>query len=117
MPYAGILESLLAQVPGSVAAALVDAQGELVVGAGGMDDRQRLIGAYEGIALTVAARAARRTGAGAVRSLAWRHEAGTVLLVPLHDGYYLVLSLEPQALVALALRRCEEARLRLNAEI
>ncbi len=117
MPYAGILESLLGQVPGSVAAALVDAQGELVVGAGGMDDRQRLIGAYEGIALTIAERTARRAGSGEVRSLAWRHEGGSVLLVTLHDGYYLVLSLEPQALVALALRRCEEARLRLNAEI
>jgi len=102
MPYRSILEALIAAVPGSRAALLLDVQGEVVVGAGELDERHRLIGAYQGIALGMASRTAARFEAGGVESLAWRHEGGSVLLGTLKDGYYLVLSLGPQAIIALA---------------
>jgi predicted regulator of Ras-like GTPase activity (Roadblock/LC7/MglB family) len=117
MPYRKILENLLARVPGSRTALLLDAQGEVVVGAGELDERHRLIGAYQGIALGMASRTAGRFDTGAVRSLAWRHEEGAVLLATLREGYYLVLSLGPGALVPLATRHCEEARERLDREL
>ncbi len=117
MPYLSILDALLARVPGSLAALLLDAQGEVVVGSGQVDERHRLIGAYQGIALGMAARAAERFDAGAVRSLAWRHQGGTLLIQPLRDGYFLLLSLGPRSVVGLAQRRCEEARSKLDAEI
>jgi predicted regulator of Ras-like GTPase activity (Roadblock/LC7/MglB family) len=117
MPYRRILEALLAAVPGSHAALLLDVQGEVVVGAGELDERHRLIGAYQGIALGMASRTAARFEAGRVESLAWRHEGGSVFLATLKDGYYLVLSLGPQAIVAVARRRCDQARARLNREI
>ena len=117
MPYRRILEDLLARVPGSLTALLLDAQGEVVVGAGDLGERQRLIGAYQGIALGMAVRTAGRFDTGAVRRLAWRHEGGAVMLSTLRDGYYLVLSIGPQGLVALAQRHCEDARLRLDEEI
>jgi predicted regulator of Ras-like GTPase activity (Roadblock/LC7/MglB family) len=117
MPYRGILEALLAAVPGSLAALLLDAQGEVVVGAGALDERHRLIGAYQGIALGMASRTAARFDAGGVESLAWRHESGSVLLATLREGYYLVLSLGPQAILALARWQCGLARERLNREI
>jgi predicted regulator of Ras-like GTPase activity (Roadblock/LC7/MglB family) len=117
MPYRSILEALIAAVPGSRAALLLDVQGEVVVGAGELDERHRLIGAYQGIALGMASRTAARFEAGGVESLAWRHEGGSVLLGTLKDGYYLVLSLGPQAIIALARRHCDEARVRLNREI
>ena len=56
MPYRRILEKLLTKVRGSIAALLLDAQGELVVGAGALDEKQRLIGAYAGISLGMALR-------------------------------------------------------------
>jgi predicted regulator of Ras-like GTPase activity (Roadblock/LC7/MglB family) len=117
MPYRRILDALLADVPGSLAALLLDAQGEVVVGAGALDDRQRLIGAYQGIALGMASRTAARFDAGGVESLTWRHEGGSVLLTTLREGYYLVLSLGPRAVLALARRHSDEARGRLNREI
>jgi predicted regulator of Ras-like GTPase activity (Roadblock/LC7/MglB family) len=117
MPYRRILETLLADVPGSLAALLLDAQGEVVVGAGALDDRQRLIGAYQGIALGMASRTAARFDAGGVESLTGRHEGGSVLLTTLREGYYLVLSLGPRAVLALARRHSDEARGRLNREI
>lgn len=117
MPYRRILETLLARVAGARTALLLDVQGEVVVGAGDLDERQRLIGAYQGIALGMASRTAGRFDAGQVRSLLWRHDGGSVVLATLRDGYYLVVSLGPEALPAVAARHCDEARARLSEEI
>ncbi len=117
MPYRGILDDLVARVAGARSALLLDVQGEVVVGAGDLNERQRLIGAYQGIALGMASRIAGRFGAGEIRPLGWRHDGGSVLLATLRDGYYLVLSLGPEALTAVAAHRCEEARARLDEEL
>ena len=117
MPYRGILEALVAHVAGARTALLLDAQGEVVVGAGDLGERQRLIGAYQGIALGMATRTAERYEAGGVRSLVWRHDGGTVILTTLKDGYYIVLSLGRESLPAAAVRHCEDARARLEQEI
>ena len=117
MPYRRILEQLLARVAGARTALLLDTQGEVVVGAGDLDERQRLIGAYQGIALGMASRTAGRFDAGEVRSLLWRHDGGSVVLSTLKDGYYLVVSLGREALPAAAIRCCEDARARLDAEM
>jgi len=117
LPYRRILEALLARVAGAQSALLLDVQGEVVVGAGHLDERQRLIGAYQGISLGMVSRAAQRVGIGEVKSLVSRHERGSVVLATLKDGYYLVVSLGPRALVARAVRQCEEARHKLNQEI
>ncbi len=117
MPYRRILEALVARVHGARTALLLDAQGEVVVGAGDLGERQRLIGAYQGIALGMATRTAERYEAGGVRSLLWRHDGGTVILTTLKDGYYLVVSLGRESLPGAAVRHCEDARARLEREI
>jgi predicted regulator of Ras-like GTPase activity (Roadblock/LC7/MglB family) len=117
VPYRRILEQLLTRIAGARTALLLDAQGEVVVGAGELDERQRLIGAYQGIALGMATRTAGRFDAGEVRSLVWRHDGGSVVLATLKDGYYIVVSLGPEALLAVAARHCEEVRSRLDEEI
>lgn len=117
MPYRRILETLLGRIAGARTALLLDAQGEVVVGAGDLGERQRLIGAYQGITLGMVARTAGRFDAGNVRSLVSRHDRGAVVLTTLKDGYYLVVSLGPECLPAAAIRHCEEACLRLDQEI
>lgn len=117
MPYRRILEALLAKIAGARTALLLDAQGEVVVGAGDLDERQRLIGAYQGITLGMVARASHRVGGGEVKALVSRHEGGAVVLATLKDGYYLVVSLGAEALPAVALRHCEDARQKLDQEI
>ena len=104
-------------MPGSQTALLLDAQGEVVVGAGDLDERHRLIGAYQGIALGMVSRTASRFGIGGIDTLVWRHADGSVILGTLRDGYYLVLSLGVRAPAALARHRCERTRDRLNQEI
>ena len=117
MPYRRILETLLARVAGARTALLLDVQGEVVVGAGDLGERQRLIGAYQGILLGMASRTAGRFGAGDIRSLVWRHDGGSVVLTTLKDGYYLVVSLDRRGLPAVAARHCQAARVRLDEEI
>jgi len=117
LPYRNIVESLLARIAGARTALLLDAQGEVVVGAGDLGERQRLIGAYQGIALGMASRTADRLDTGDVRSLVWRHDGGTVVLTTIKDGYYLVVSLGREVLPAVAARHCEDARDRLDVEI
>jgi predicted regulator of Ras-like GTPase activity (Roadblock/LC7/MglB family) len=117
LPYLLLLRRLLAAVTGSQAALLLDAQGEVVVEAGATDDRQRLIGAYQGIALSAATRTTSRYEIGTIDHLSCRYTWGTVILRPLKDGYYLVVSLGPQALLGRAIFHSALAQEGLNAEL
>jgi predicted regulator of Ras-like GTPase activity (Roadblock/LC7/MglB family) len=117
LPYRRILEALLARIAGARTALLLDVWGEVVVGAGDLGERPRLIGAYQGILLGMVSRTADRFDAGDVRSLVWRHDGGSVVLTTLKDGYYLVVSLDRGALPAVAARHCQDACARLDEEI
>jgi predicted regulator of Ras-like GTPase activity (Roadblock/LC7/MglB family) len=114
MPYQRILDELVRSVPGAQGALLLDSEGEVVVQAGARDYRHKLIGAYQGIALAVASRIGRRHGAGPVRSLTCRYTQAALVLRPLKDGYYFVLSLGPDAAVAEAERLSDFARGRMD---
>jgi predicted regulator of Ras-like GTPase activity (Roadblock/LC7/MglB family) len=98
--YQQLLERLLASVEGAEAAILLDSDGELVVQAGQRDERHRLIGAYQALTLAALQRIAERCDLGGVDYVVRRHEGGSVILRPLKDGYYLVLSLAAGIAVA-----------------
>jgi predicted regulator of Ras-like GTPase activity (Roadblock/LC7/MglB family) len=117
MPYLRILESLRSRVTGARAALLLDSQGELVVGAGDLGERERLIGAYSGITLGMALRAATRQQVGPIDHLVWRYENGSIVICPLQEGYYLAVFLDAAALVASGVRSAREARQLLDEEI
>lgn len=117
MPYLKLLERLLTSAPGAQAALLLDAQGEVVVGAGARDDRHRLIGAYQGIALGVAQRTTQRYAAGPIHYIVCRYVWGAVILRPLKDGYYLLVSLVPEASLAQCVHRSAETQEGLDAEL
>jgi predicted regulator of Ras-like GTPase activity (Roadblock/LC7/MglB family) len=117
VPYRVILQKLLAAVAGAQAALLLDAQGEVVVEAGVRDDRQRLVAAYHGIALSTMQRAAQRHEAGALHLVVCRYDSGNVILRPLKDGYYLIVSLAQAASVAAGVHHSARAQQSLNAEI
>ena len=117
MPYQSLLDSLVRSVDGAQAALLLDSEGELVVEAGARDYRYRLIGAYQGIALATAQRTTRRYEAGAIRYIHCRYAWGHVILRPLKDGYYLIISLTDGASVARGIQRSGETQERMNAEL
>lgn len=119
MPYLRLLEQLLAAVPGALAALLLDANGEVVVEAGprAERDRHRLIGAYQGISLMTARKAISRYEVGAISSLIYRYASYSVILRPLRDGYYLLLSLAPEANLGRALYYSAEIAGEVDAEL
>lgn len=117
MPYLAILEKLLRAVIGAQAALLLDPNGEVVVQAGVKDDRHRLIGAYQGIALGAAQRTTDRLEMGRIGQVSCRYDGGSVVLTPLKDGYYLIVSLATDASLALGLWHSAEARQALDAEL
>ena len=98
MPYQEILEDLVRSVDRVEGALLLDSTGELVVASGSAAHRHRLIGAYQGIVLAQAQGLAARLALGGVRYLLWRHAGGSVIVRPLKDGYYLVVSVAERRL-------------------
>jgi hypothetical protein len=87
-----------------------------VVQAGASDARHRLIGIYQGI-LLAAARRALRPRSGDLQYVLTRYEAETLILRPLRDGYYVVVSLGPGADVAKGIHRSATAQDRMNEAI
>jgi predicted regulator of Ras-like GTPase activity (Roadblock/LC7/MglB family) len=107
VPYQRLLDDLLNSVDGAQGAVLLDAEGEVVVEAGARDFRHRLIGAYQGIALGTAHRTLGSYATSGIRYVLCRYAWGVVLLRPLREGYYLILSLRPDAPVWSGLHRSE----------
>jgi hypothetical protein len=86
----------------------------VVAEAGARDERHELIGVYQGIVLSAASRALRPHGAGEIDYVLSRYDAGTLIVRPLRDGYYVVVALLPDADVASGLRRSAAARARID---
>ncbi len=117
MPYLAALERLLRAVAGAQAALLFDGVGEVVVEAGTRDDRHRLIGAHQGIGLAAAQRTLERYAAGGIRYILSCYTRGNVILRPLKDGYYLVVSLGPEAALAQGIWHSAQAQEELDAAL
>jgi len=86
----------------------------VVAEAGAGDERHRLIAIYQGIVLSAARRALRHLVTGEIDYLVSRYDAGTVIVRPLRDGYYVVVSLRPGSDVRSGLRRSATAQDRMN---
>jgi len=117
MPFQGLLERLVRSVDGAQGVVMMDATGEVVFEAGDGHERHRLIGAYQGLALVRLKNAEASCHTGDVSHVHCRYTDGQVILRPLKDGYYLVLSLGPSANVGQALHRSDETKARLDAEL
>jgi predicted regulator of Ras-like GTPase activity (Roadblock/LC7/MglB family) len=117
LPYLRLLEDLIALVPGVKGALMLDALGEVVVEVGARDDQQRLIGAYQGIALATLQQATARHDLGRPEFLVCRYTAGSLILRPLKDGYYLLVSLAPDASLGRGIDFSRETQLGLDAEL
>lgn len=117
MPYQSVLETLVRSVPGVQAAIMLDSEGEVVVEAGAREERLRLIGAYQGIALAAARRTSARYASGPLTYMLTRYAWGQVIVRPLKDGYYMVLSLDADAAPGPGLHHSEQAQVRIDREL
>jgi predicted regulator of Ras-like GTPase activity (Roadblock/LC7/MglB family) len=116
MPYQRLLDDLIRSVHGH-AALLLDSEGEVAMQAGAIDERQRLIGAYQGIGLATARRTLARHGRGRIAYILCRYDAAAIILRPLKDGYYLVLSLPADGRIGEGLHHSGVAQEKLDREL
>lgn len=85
--------------------------------AGSRDERHRLIGAYQGIGLATARKTLSKHDGGPIRYMLCRYSSAIIILRPLKDGYYLVLSLPVDGRVGEGIHHSELAQEKLNREL
>lgn len=112
MSFKMMLDQLLADVPGSVGAILVDWEGEAVDQVAVADEEHlKLLGAHYGIVLNLMREQMTGLGVASPEQVIVRRRTGTTLMIPLNDEYLLILQLNKTALVARAvekMRRCAQ---------
>lgn len=117
MSLQSLLDTLVGSVSGAEGALVLDANGEVVVESGDNRERHRLIGAYQGIALARARELGHRYSIGEIRHILSRYSGGQVILRPLKDGYFLLVSMSPVGNVGQGLHRSALVQERMNAEL
>lgn len=119
MALKGVLNDLVAAVPGARGAMFLDHEGEAVV----VTDSDlpaydlQVIGAYSGIFLSNARRVSDELNLGHTQRLKIECRDSHLFITGLNDGYYLVLVLSDRANEGLAWHRVMATRDRLNEEI
>lgn len=110
MPFKSLLNRLLEDIPGALGAIIIDWEGESVDHVARMEAYDiKVLGAHQGIILTLLREAMKRVASGALEEVLIRTGQNKTLIAPLTDDYFLVLTLGPQSLVtraAFKMRRC-----------
>ncbi len=113
MSFKALLDELVSQVPGALGAIIADWEGEAVDQSGRMDDYElKVIGAHKGIILHNLRDVVKRLGDDQLQELVITTEQAQTLVMPVTIDYFLVLTLEREAMLGRALfeaRRCTQA--------
>ncbi|WP_020676680.1 roadblock/LC7 domain-containing protein [Geopsychrobacter electrodiphilus] len=117
MPFKILLQEMLDRLPGAQGAIIADWEGEAVDQVARIDDFEiKVLGAHKGIILTRLRETLHRLDGGELEEVLIQYENAKVLIVPLNEDYFLVLTIDPDEMVgkaAFELRRCA-VRLRLE---
>ena len=118
MPFKRILKELMETVPGSTGAILADWEGEAVEQCCNYDDYDlKVIGAHKGILLNLMKDAHKNMGAGELRHMVISTERQHLLTGSVGADYFLVMTLDKNAIVGLAIRQFEMALELMHREI
>jgi len=115
MPFKNLLQEMLDRLPGARGAIIADWEGEAVDQVARIDDFEiKVLGAHKGIILSRLREALQRLDGGELEEVLIQYQNAKVLIVPLNEDYFLVLTIDTHEMVgkaAFELRRCA-ARLR-----
>lgn len=119
MGFQSILQSMLAEVPGAKAAMFLDYEGESVeiAGQGISPHELKVVGAYQGIFLTLLRRIAENHRLGDPLRFKTDLERLRLLNTVIDEDYYLVLVVERRTNEAIAWRQLDLCRTRILAEM
>jgi hypothetical protein len=117
MPYQSLLKKLLEQVEGAVGAGFADYEGETVQLLGEFTDfEHRVHIACQGLLLEQIKKA-HQTHLPPPAVVVCKYQFGALLIKPLKDGYYLVLTLAHPEQTARAIRHLEDTARVLEQDI
>ena len=103
MPLNALLQNLLGELPDALGVVLADWEGEAVAHAARMDDFElKVFGAHHGIILDSLRQAAARLGEPGVEEVAIHADNRLILVTPVTEEYFVVLTLESEGLLARA---------------
>ncbi len=105
MPFRTIMKDLVESTSGATGAIFVDGEGEAVdlySVNGGDNYHLRVIGAHKGIMLNLIHDAQEAVSDDPVRNVVIRMENFNVLMAPVEDGYFVVMTLESESPVSTA---------------
>ncbi len=110
MPFKSLLKRLLEDIPGAMGAIIIDWEGEAVDQVARINEYDiKVLGAHNGIILTLLREALQRIDSGGLEEVVIRTGENKTLIAPLTEDYLLVLYLGPRAIAARAsfkMRRC-----------
>lgn len=115
MSFESTLSSLL-ESPGTLGAAFLDPQGEVIARAGD-EAATEVLGAYQSVWLAELGRAAERSGLGTVSALALDFDGKKVLTAPVKAGFFLLVVLAPGGRPSVVKAGMDAARERLASEV
>jgi predicted regulator of Ras-like GTPase activity (Roadblock/LC7/MglB family) len=118
MAFKQILSEMLAQIPGSLGAILVDWEGEAVDQVGGIDDYElKVIGAHKGLILDNLRQAVARAEGNGLEEIVITTALRQTIILPVDDDYFLVLTLNKDDSMGRALFEARRALVKLKKEI
>jgi predicted regulator of Ras-like GTPase activity (Roadblock/LC7/MglB family) len=118
VPFKTILKELMDSVPGSTGAILADWEGEAVEQCCLYDVFDlKVIGAHKGILLNLMKEAHQKMGAGDLKHTLISTDERHLLTGPIGDDYFLVMTMDKNVIVGLAIRNFEAALERMYREI
>lgn len=115
-----ILETLVENVPGANAAILADWEGEAVAtytSGENTDYNIKFVGAHHGLLLGKAREMIERLSLGQPREITFLQDLFHVITIPINQDYYLVLTLLPDSIPAMAKHKASRAAREIEIEI
>jgi predicted regulator of Ras-like GTPase activity (Roadblock/LC7/MglB family) len=117
MPFKSTLNQLLEDIPGAIGVIISDWEGEAVDQVARINEYEiKVLGAHKGIILNQLRDILSNADYGGLQEIMIRTEHNKTLIVPLSEDYFLVLSLEPGAILARASYRLQQCVEHLRSE-
>jgi len=118
MPFKQVLGTMLANIPGSLGAIIVDWEGEAVDQVGSIDDYElKVIGAHKGLILDNLRQAVARAEGNDLEEIVITTAQRQTIIMPVDKEYFLVVALDRKDAMGRALFEARRCLVQLKEEI
>lgn len=119
MPFKKIMENLVESTPGATGSIFLDWEGEAVDQYAGENDdyHMKVLGAHKGVILKLIEDTQKLTKGSAVECVSIKMKNYSVIMAPVSNGYFVVLTLKPSSSISKARYDVRLATMALKSEM